>query len=326
MRYFFLCVLVILLSCSSSEKGQQQYQDILDHGQDGVVTDAKDGLSEDGGAVTEHIGDELVPQDDGSEVAEDKGAGADEGVSKLDKGGEDKGTLPAEDIKGDLPPEVAPSAHYKGVVRAISSGDQKEVVAGAMVRALSPSTGLPLPGYEAVSDSEGNVEFYFDWVGAVGFKMSKENFVDSYQFDQRTDSVNGDLDMLPVDFANMVLSALGAQKIQGKGIVTGNVEWRSSTGSGQVGCATVTALPSCQIFYFGADGMPKKSEAQNMTSAKNGGFLALNCEPEKTHFQAKINGTVVGEGDAFIYADGITLRFTITITSESDPTPANCAY
>jgi hypothetical protein len=326
MRMLSLGLLGILLACSSSEKGKEVPKDILEQGQDVVLTDTQDtvegeGLLEENETIAENIGDDSVTREDGIEVAEDKGTQVDEGVSFLDKGGGDR-----EDIQGDVQPEIPTSPHYKGRVWSISPGGQDIFVPGAVVRALDPSTGWALPGYQATSDSEGYVEFDFDWAGTVGFKVSKENYVDSYQFDQRTDSLEGELLILPSDLINQVMSDLGVELTQGKGMLTGNVEWRSSNGGGQVGCATITTTPGCDIFYFDKIGMPQRPETQNMTSSQNGGFIALNCEPAKTHIQAKIEDTVVGEGDAFVYGDGITTRFTITIPSEFDPTPANCPY
>lgn len=327
MRLLFVGLFTALAACSSSEKGQDVVQDIQEETtQDVLLADMEDAVLELHDGATERGTDDFYPGEQGNEAYEDKGLAPDDGVSFVDKGGVDKDIFPGEDTYGDSADEVPTSAHYRGRVRALAMGDEWPVVPGVLVRALDPNTGWPLPNYVATSDSEGYVEFDFDWIGRVGFMMSKEDYVDTYQFDQMTDSADGDLQILPSGLANQVMSALGVQWVQGKGILAGNVEWRSSNSGGRVGCVTITAFPACDIFYFGRDGMPKPPESQSKTSSENGRFIAVNCEPANTHFEAKINGTTIGEGDAFIYADGITVSFTITIQSEFDPTPPDCPY
>ncbi len=285
------------------------------------------GLTDSGneGTSDQATGEESGPSDPGPDLAEpDQGTLE---VATKDDSAEPGG---APDVEKPDPAPADPSGDEGGprkfVVRVKADGEGGPVsLAGAEVAVLDNATGEPL-GPSGETDDKGEVALELEPGLTFGLRVKKDAYVDRYYFDIREEWGSFEVGMLPGAVVEMVSQMIGLTWDPSKGIVTGRIVFQTEQGKEDVGCAVVESDKPGEVRYWDADqDVPATLEKAPMTSKKNAQFLVANLPPGPVGLTAKVSGAIVGTKQTLSFAGGMT-TVDMAVTTETNPTPADCAY
>ncbi|NOZ02122.1 MAG: carboxypeptidase regulatory-like domain-containing protein [Deltaproteobacteria bacterium] len=228
--------------------------------------------------------------------------------------------VPVVDVSVDAGPQT-----FKGVVIDMVSGEGNTPVEGADIVFLDMQ-GNAL-GYSTQSGAGGAFEITLPPGIKVGVKVSKAGYTDTYQFGLPSVSQDLELRIFPANVLEGALGSLGLTLDANKGVVAGGVVFINGQGDWEaVGCASVQSEPASDIRYFDPDtDMPTTLENASTTSKFNSQFIAANVTPGSVVFKATVDGSVIGETDALVFAGAMTIDAMIMPDGTSNPTPAGCA-
>ncbi len=258
----------------------------------------------------------------------------------------DQGTLevPPQDVPGDdkgatdiVLPDFAnadqdpgsdgqPPTQFVVRVRVEGGGTGQPVpLDGAEVAILDNTTGQPT-GQSGQTDANGEVAFDLEEGLVFAVSVKKETYFDRYFFDIREEWGSLDVGMLPLAMVEAVSQMIGVSWDPSKGIVTGRIVFQSEQGEEDVGCAVVESDKGGEVRYWDPDeDMPTALDKAPMTSKENANFLVANVPPGPVGLTAKVAGVTVATRQALSFAGGMT-SVDMAVTTETNPTPADCAY
>jgi len=265
------------------------------------------------------------------------GCGSDDGD---DEGAEDtkvadKDTkVPDEDVKVDdkdvaavdVPTVETPTgtATFKGFVASFGSNPEKNEP-GVLVEMLDDETGAGT-GTTQVTDAEGWVTFEDTPVGGlVGFKCTKEDHKETYQFHIKSDVEDEKLWIVPNTIYNFAIGLAGLKVEDGMGTLAGAVYFLDGDEEIPVSGAIITSdPPTDDVRYMdGENGLPTTPDNQACTHEEHGRFLATNLEPGATTVIASVNGEEVGTVIIPVVPDSIAIG-NIYVTTDTNPGVDGC--
>lgn len=283
--------------------------------QDGTVADpgAEPGPMDSGADPGEpdQVAPEVPPQD----------------VPRDDKGAPDV-VLP--DLAGtdhDPGSDGQPPTRFVVRVRVEGGGppDDPVPLVGAEVAILDNTTGQPT-GQSGQTDANGEVVFDLEEGLVFAVSVKKETYCDRYFFDVRKEWGSLNVGMLLLELIEGVSQMIGLSWDPSKGLVTGRIVFQSPQGEEDVGCAVVESDKAGEVRYWDPDqDMPTTLDKAPMTSKENANFLVANVPPGPVGLTAKVGGATVATKQTFSFAGGMT-SVDMSVTTDTNPTPADCAY
>lgn len=281
---------------------------VMDSGTpDGTVPDPGTGVDP---VEPDHVGPEVAPQD----VPRDETGALDEVPPDLPGTDQDPGS------------DGQPPTRFVVRVRAEGGGNGEKVpLVGAEVAILDNTTGQPT-GQSGQTDANG--EAAFDLAEGLVFAVSvkKETYVDRYLLDIREEWGSLDVGMLPLAMIEAVAQMIGVSWDPSNGLVTGRIVFHSEEGEEDVGCAIVESDQGGEVRYWDpAQDMPAPLAKAPMTSKENAHFVVVNVPPGPVGLTAKVGGATVATRQTLSFAGGMT-SVDMAVTTETNPTPADCAY
>ena len=262
----------------------------------------------------------------------DDGEAEDTKVADKDVKVEDKDVATVDTPNVDVPTVDVPnvetptgSATFKGFVASFGSNPEKNEP-GVTVEIVDDETGAGT-GTTQVTDGEGWVTFEDMPVGGlVGFKCTKADHKETYQFHIKSDVADEKLWIVPNSIYNFAIGLAGLKVTDGMGTLAGAVYFLDGDEEVPVEGAIITSdPPTDDVRYMDGDnGLPTTPDKQACTHVKHGRFLATNLEPGATTVIASVNGVEVGNVIIPVVPDSIAIG-NIYVTTDTNPSdPASC--
>ncbi len=219
-----------------------------------------------------------------------------------------------------------PPTQFVVRVRVEGGGTGQPVpLVGAEVAILDNTTGQPT-GQSGQTDTNGEVAFDLEEGLVFAMSVKKETYVDRYFFDIREEWGSLDIGMLPLAMIDAVSQMIGMPWDHSRGIVAGRIVFQSEQGEEDVGCAVIESDKGGEVRYWDPDeDMPATLDKAPMTSKENANFLVANVPPGAVGLTAKVGGATVATKQTLSFAGGMT-SVDMAVTTETNPTPADCAY